>query len=111
MIPAPHTATVRRWSAGAPDAHGVPADVWADEQISVHGVGPATDEATTGDYRADDSETITVYAPPGVSVAARDRIVWQGRTFEVVGDSVDWSAGPWQNTAAGVVIRARRTDG
>ena len=110
MIPTPHTITVRRWSAGAPDSHGIPADVWTDVQVAVHAVTSEVEESATA-ARMTDSNRLTVYAPAGTVVGPRDRIVWQGETFEADGGSVSWAEGPWANSAAGVVIRAKKVDG
>ncbi len=51
----------------------------------------------------------TVYAPPGTVVAARDRMVAQGVTFEVDGDPQVWNS-PFTGVKHGVVINLRRAD-
>lgn len=112
MIPAAQPVTIHRHSLGAVDAHNNPADVWtAATPILVHGVAPGASQEALQAGRDVSRVAWTVYAPAGVSVAARDRVAWLGITYEVLGDSLDWSHGPWANPAAGVVFELGRSEG
>lgn len=112
MLPTPYTVVVRRWSAGQPDAHGVAAGVWsAGDEVRVHAVAYESEELVDGQRRDASTARLTFYCPAGVRVSARDRVLWGTEVFEVDGDSADWTHGPWQNSAAGVVFRARKVAG
>ena len=55
----------------------------------------------------------TVYAPPGVVVSARDRVVLPGHAepFEVKGAPQVWGRNPFTGSEAGVVVEVGRFDG
>ena len=115
-IPTPHTLSVRQYVEGATDAHGNPVDDWADPVAwLVHGVAPGASEEPRKPNR-DLSEVLwTVYAPAtGLVPGVRDQVLlpWvEGVWFDVNGAPDDWSKGPWQFPAAGVVVELRRAEG
>lgn len=126
-IPTPWWVGRRVWSQGPRDAHGNTRSVWGPPvPTPVHGVGPRVmeiDEPVRGN-RSLVVEGLTVYAPAGTVVDARDRIVWPlwvdddgqvvgvGQEYEVIGEPEDYSAGPWlPNPVGGVVIQMKRWEG
>ena len=100
MIPIPQPITIVRYSLGAADEFGSPVETWAADATPtlVHAVAPVE-----GGW--------TVYAPAGTVVTVRDRVVWQGVTYFVAAHPDDFTAGPWNNPAAGVVFGLRRSEG
>lgn len=112
MIPAPHSITVKRQQLGAVDAHGNPTVTYSTpETIAVHGIAPGASAESVAAGRNVDSVAWTVYAPAGTVIAAADVVTVAGVDYEVNGDSLDWTRGPWPNAAAGVVIELRRRSG
>lgn len=115
MIPAPYVVGWRAWSAGGRDAHGNPTDSWADPvPVPVHAVAPRQQTEPADGNRNLVIEGLTLYAPAGTTVGEHDRVVWPhpgGAEYEVDGDVADWTAGPWPNPAAGVVINLTRMEG
>ena len=112
MIPTPYSIAVKRWQAGALDAHGNPAATYsAPEPIAVHGIAPGPSAESVAAGRNIDGVAWTVYAPAGTVVGARDVVIVGGVDYEAVGDSLDWTRGPWANSAAGVVIELRKRSG
>lgn len=111
MIPTPHTVGVRAYQSGAEDAHGNPVESWADPvDVPVHGISPGSDEPHVTNRDLSIIEW-TVYAPAGTHVGPMDRVVIDGREFEVEGEVKDYSRGPWVNAVAGVVFELRRAEG
>ena len=120
VIPTPWQIGLRVWSQSGSDAHGNAVDTWAAPVVvPIHSVAPrvvGTDEPNRGN-RSVVIEGLTVYAPAGTVVDARDRIVWpwpavaESVEYEVVGEIEDYTKGPWGNPAAGVVIQMQRWEG
>ena len=115
MIPTPHTIYVRRWVEGAEeDPLGNPISGHGDpEPLAVHGIAPGASAESVAAGRNTDAVEWTVYAPAGTSVAARDLVLLQldGDEYQVDGDSLDWTNGPWLNPVAGVVIELKKSEG
>lgn len=87
---------VRRYQHGALDAYGNPrAGYGAPETAKVFAVvvGGAEDPTQTHPEAAE--HTLKVYAPASLNIGDRDRIVYQGSSFEVDGRPGDWDANPW----------------
>lgn len=106
-----HLIGVRAFQAGATDAHGNPVESWAAAvDVPVIALSPGSDEPAAANRDLSIVEW-TVYAPAGTSVGARDRVVVDGREFEVLGEVQDYTRGPWVNPVAGVVFELRRPEG
>ena len=107
-----YAITVKRYQSGALDAHGNPAITYsAPESIDVHGIAPGASAESVASGRNVDSVAFTIYAPAGVVVGAKDLVTLDGTDYEAEGDSLDWTRGPWANSAAGVVIELRKWAG
>ena len=92
MLPAfaKHTVTVLR--AGVQMDHGTEIPDWSEPtETTVSGcsVQPTFGEEETSHRDAVQSE-YTVYMPKGTDVDAYCRIVWKGKTYEVVGNPSVW---------------------
>ena len=83
MIPTPQSVTIHRYTLGTADAHGNAAESWVADAAPtlVHAVAPGASAEALQTGRDVSQVAWTVYAPQGVSVAARDRIVWRGATY------------------------------
>lgn len=110
MIPTPQSVTIHRYTLGTADAHGNAAESWVADAAPtlVHAVAPGASAEALQTGRDVSQVAWTVYAPQGVSVAARDRIVWRGATYLVHGEAADYGHGPWSHPSAGVVIELKR---
>lgn len=107
-----YTIAVKRWQAGALDAHGNPAVTYSTpEPVDVFGIAPGPSAESVAAGRNIDGVELTAYAPAGVAVGARDIVTIGATDYEAAGDSLDWTRGPWPNAAAGVVIELRRRSG
>lgn len=114
-IPTPHAIFVRRWQSGAErdplgnpiTGHGTP------EPVAVHAIAPGASSESVAAGRNTDAVDWTIYAPAGVTVGARDLVLLEagGDEYQVEGDSLDWTNGPWANPVAGVVIELKRQGG
>lgn len=114
MIPTPWMVGHRVWSQSGRDAHGNAVDSWADPvDVPVHAVAPLVREGREPDSgnRSLVVDGLQVFAPAGVRFGPHDRVVWRGGTFEVDGETADYTAGPWANPVAGVVINLKRSEG
>lgn len=114
MLPKPWTVGHRVWSQSGRDAHGNAVDSWADPvDVPVHAVAPLVREGREPDSgnRSLVVDGLQVFAPAGVRFGPHDRVVWRGGTFEVDGETADYTAGPWANPVAGVVINLKRSEG
>lgn len=126
MIPTPWTVGRRVWSSddAQTDAHGNPAESWADPvPVPVHAVSPRLSDEPGEARRHVVVEGLTVYAPAGTTVGEHDLVVWPfvvddagtvllaGDEFEVDGPVADWTLGPWDNPVAGVAFNLTRAEG
>lgn len=113
-LPTPYALTVLRYAEDAArDAHNNPIGEWAADQVPVrvHYVAPGPSQETLQAGGNPAEIAWNVGAPAGTRIAARDRVVWQGHTYELVGEPQDWTAGPWRHPTAGVTFELRRTEG
>jgi hypothetical protein len=55
----------------------------------------------------------TIYAPPGVDVGSRDRVILPGHTepFEITGSPQAWGRNPFTGGESGVVLQVGRFEG
>ena len=107
-----HVLLVQRYAEGAKDRHGnVTVTYLPTEPVPIRAAAPGAAQERIVAGRNPDEVAWTLYAPAGVQVASRDRAIWLGVEYEVMGDSLDWSHGPWDFPDAGVVIELRRQGG
>ena len=104
---------VRRYTSGTEDAHGN-ADSDYAEPVEWDVLGVAPGGMAEPYYPDRDLSDIawTVYALPSDNTPTeRDRVDFDGDTYEVNGRPKDWTHGPWQNPSAGIVVELKRTEG
>jgi hypothetical protein len=75
---------------GAEDAHGNPAETWADPvDVGIYAFDPgSSSEPRDGQDRVIVAPTI--YMPDDVVFGSRDRVVVRGKTYEVDGETREW---------------------
>lgn len=70
---------------------------------------------TQGEEITEDRDLIvtglTVLAPPGTVIAGTDRVVVDGKDYEVQGDPLVWTLNPFTGSSAGVQLTLRRVTG
>lgn len=112
MIPTPHTIGVRAFGAGTPtlDVHGNEVVSWGAPVIyPVYAIAPrSSSEPVPG--RSEVIVGLSVYAPHGVMIGPRDRVVIDGEEYEVEGEIADYTKGPF-GYKPGIVINLRRAEG
>lgn len=106
-----YTVSVLRYVPGATDAHGNPAPTYAPAvDQSVYAVGPKHN-VENNDGTRDSTVTLReVYAPPGFSVDPLDLLEIDGETWEVFGNVLDYTKGPF-SYHPGVVVTVRLQEG
>lgn len=104
----PHTITLLR-ATERPSDYGNNVELdWTDAasaDVSGCSVQPASSDEFTID-RDTFTTRLVVYTPADVDVLSRDRIVWQGDTYDIDGDVLRWEFGALSH----VVINLRRSD-
>lgn len=114
MLPTPYMIQVERWSANAAsrDAHGNPVESYAAAvDVAVHWiVGADSAEGVAGGRRHAEA-VLQVGAPAGTVVAERDRVVINGARWQVVGEPLDFTRGPWAMPFAGITFELKRDRG
>lgn len=101
---------LRRYQAGAVDAHGNPVVSHAPAvDLPVFAIGPyGSTEPSQG---RDETDTrVEVFCPVGTELSPLDVLVDGGKDFEVIGVVSDYTRGPY-GAAFGVVYTARRVEG
>ena len=105
------TVTVRRFTAGEPDAHGNETGVWSDLALLK---GCAFDPGSSSEPRLPGQDRVvvepTLYAAYDAPVIAQDRIIVEGVEYEVDGVARRWG-NPFTGSKVGCVISLRRVDG
>ena len=96
------------------DAEGNPATSWTTDldeagvSVAVMGWAPArAAEPEIGRVEHD----IDLYVPTGTTVGAADVVDLPNGQFEVVGEALDWSTGPFVPGFGGVVVQLKRVTG
>jgi hypothetical protein len=94
------------------DAHGNPIYSWPTPGVPIEGasVGRGAVRTDSDPVRDEEHVALTVMLPPGHQIAAVDRMVVRGETFEVVSDSFPW-VNPWTQVERGVEVRLDRMEG
>lgn len=60
-------------------------------KVPVYSVAPSVVEEESGGIASWSSQELTVYAPSKVKVEPQDRIVWQAKEYQVVGDDSEFT--------------------
>ena len=113
-IPVPWRVGHMVWTQGGRDRHGNPVSSWAAPvPLPVHAVAPRISEQNEPDApnRHAVVDGLILYCPAGTRVGPHDRIEWEGVVYDVDGPVADYTAGPWDNPAAGVVVELKRGEG
>lgn len=92
--PLPYIVGHRVYQSGLEDAHGNPIPGWA-APVDVRAMwwSPATQEPLLAGHDREVVDVVVVVAST-TTVGARDRMVVEGREFEIVGDPLDFDHGP-----------------
>lgn len=105
------TVTVRRFTAGEPDAHGNDTGTWSDLALLK---GCAFDPGSSSEPRLPGQDRVvvepTLYAAFDAPVIPQDRIIVQDVEYEVDGVARRWG-NPFTGSSVGAVISLRRVDG
>jgi hypothetical protein len=109
-IPTPWTVDVLHYETGAEDEYGNDVEAWsAPDTQPVHGWGPAG-SVEQGGWQRQVVADLQLYAPAGFRVGPHDRVVVDGRTFEVEGDVEDYTKGPF-GFRPGLRVNLRKVSG
>lgn len=95
------------------DRYGDVTDNWASPStavLTVRGVEPVSSTEDNRDGRQAVITGFRVYLEPGSDVAAGDRLVLRGTTYDVDGTPADWRS-PWGTNVGGVVVALKATEG
>lgn len=90
---------VKRFEAGALDAHNNPKRVWAEPTPTpVWLVAPSQREEPATQERPYTVQTVwDIYAPPDTEIGPYDRVILpDGTICEVIGDIARWNHNPYQ---------------
>lgn len=109
-MPAPWKVLLLRWSEGVKDEYGDASSEYVEEDLWLHGLAPGAMDLNVPNRDADEVKW-TLYAPAGTTVSAQDLVIVDSEEYQVNGDSLDWTRGPWIYPDAGVVIELRKVDG
>lgn len=105
------TVTVRRFTAGEPDAHGNDTGSWADLALLK---GCAFDPGSSSEPHLPGQDRVvvepTLYAAYDSPVEPHDRVVVRDLTYEVEGVARRWE-NPFSGRQLGCVVTLRRVDG
>lgn len=110
----PHGITVTRLRAPlVPDGYGGTERDWnAPDSLEVGpcAVAPLVEDEAHQRGRVGVTEAWTLYAPYDADIEAHDRIVHEGRTFDVDGDPGRWRS-PFSGREHGMAVRLVRQEG
>lgn len=110
FLQARRSVEVARHAQSGEDAHGNPIEGWESEEVRVYGweVPRTAEPLLAGHDRV--VVDLSMFVPPGFEVSAHDRVVIEGRTYEVVGEFEDAGNGPFVFDPGGTV-QLRRVEG
>ena len=110
-LPTPYVLQFVRRVVGAVDNMGNPAESWdTPTDWVVHGWRPGPSLESVQQGREPSNVALTVYAPTA-PFTGRDRVQVAGELFDVVGDPMDWTTGPFANPVAGFEVQLKRMEG
>jgi hypothetical protein len=110
MYPTPWTVDVLPYQGMTPDRLGNETPAWGLPVTKrVYGWAPAGTDEVNG-WRHNVTADLQVYGPPDFTAEPRDRMVVDGRTYEVEGEVEDFGHGPF-GFNPGVRVNLRRVEG
>lgn len=102
---------VKRYLEGSTDAHGNPVEGWGPvEYLDVYAIAPTSSAEPAASGREAVITGLSVLAPVGVQIDAKDRAVIGDKEYTIEGDLADWNTGPF-DFKPGVQINLKRVDG
>lgn len=111
MFPATHTFQHHVWETAGTDGHNNPVGVLGEavDRVAIAWYQINSTEPISPDYVARTVTDIAILVEDPTLFNAKDAVVLDGVTFEVIGVPADWSKGPWADIF-GAEIHARRVD-
>jgi hypothetical protein len=105
-----YTVSVRRYAAGAKDAHGNPvASHGSPEPLQVYGVAPKGSQEPGADRLAV-STGLMLLMPPEAVLGPHDLVIVDGDEWEIEGEVADYTRGPF-GFRPGKTVALKRTEG
>jgi head-tail adaptor len=102
---------IKRYQEGATDAHGNPVESWGSvENVAVYAVAPSFSNEPAGSGRDAVITGLSVLAPLGTDIDAKDRAVWNSEEYTIEGDLADWTNGPF-DFEPGIQFNLKKVDG
>lgn len=115
FIPANYVVGLCSFSEDGEDAHGNPVEAWSDpvEQPVCWWASP-TARGDQGEPKLAGHDRVVIdlelCTPTGFPAGPHDRVVVEGRMFEVLGYAEDYTHGPWWDPGV-VVWNLQRVEG
>lgn len=99
------------FQAGANDAHGNPAESWADPvSLGIYAFNPGT---TSEPFLPGHDRAVTepaIYVPTGTVINPRDRVTVRGTVYEVDGETLDFR-NPIDSSMDGCQVNLKEVSG
>jgi len=110
-LKAKHKLGIKRYLEGATDAHGNPVEGWGPvEYVDVYAIAPTSSTEPFSSGREAVITGLTVLAPPGLELSAKDRAVIGDEEYTIEGNLADWNTGPF-SFKPGVSINLKKVEG
>lgn len=106
-----YTVDLLPYDEGATDAHGNPAPGYGDPvPLEVTSIAPRTSSEPDAEKRSAVVVGISLHVPDASHVGPHDRVIYNGKTYEVDGEVANWNTGPFGYTP-GYVVNLKRPEG
>jgi hypothetical protein len=102
--------TVVRVRGAGVDEYGDPIEGGSSTSLTVRAVAPRYTSDPADPSRSPVIDGFTLYFPPGVDIAATDKLTVRGGTYEVDGEPGEWVS-PFTNVSHGIEVNVRRGRG
>lgn len=111
FIDATQTVQVESYQSNAQDSHGNDIDAWAPPGVPqpIYGWSPSGSQEVNG-WRDVVTSDAMILAPPDFQCQPKDRVVLDGVTYEVQGESQNYGNGPF-DFAPGMVVNLKHIKG